>query len=239
MDSVNVPQSSERQQPSPPYLEPGDRLTRDEFERRYEAMPSLKKAELIEGVVYMPSPVRLLGHGWPHFRFITWLGTYAAGTPGILGGDNATARLDLANEPQPDALLLIEPAHGGQARISPDDYVEDGPEWVGKVSASSVSFDLHTKLEIYRRNRVREYVVWRVVDQRLDWFVLDAGQFTSLTPDADGILRSVVFPGLWLDVDALLRNDMVKVLAVVHAGLATPEHAAFVQRLGAAKTTRS
>src|SRR5262249_13500096 len=105
-------------------LEPGDRLTRDEFERRYEAMPALKKAELIEGVVYMPSPVRYHRHSQPHFRLITWLGTYEAATPGVGGGDNATARLDLDNEPQPDALLLIDPTRGGQARISADDYIE-------------------------------------------------------------------------------------------------------------------
>src|SRR5437763_1331075 len=166
MASANISRRSEPpRQPILP-LEPGDRLTRDEFERRYNAMPNLKKAELIEGVVYMPSPVRLRRHGWPHFRLITWLGAYAAVTPGLIGADNATARLDLDNEPQPDTLLLIDPEWGGQARISADDYVEDAPEWVGEVSASSASFDLHAKLHVYRRNGVREYLVWRVLDAR-------------------------------------------------------------------------
>src|SRR5450755_3594725 len=105
-------------------LEPGDRLTRDEFERRYEGMPEIKKAELIEGVVYMPSPVRLRRHGRPHFRLIAWLGAYEAETPSVIGGDNTTARLDMDNEPQPDAMLLLDPACGGQAIISADDYVE-------------------------------------------------------------------------------------------------------------------
>ena len=217
-------------------LEPGDRLTRDEFERRYDAMPGLKKAELIEGVVYMPSPVRHRRHSRPHFRLIGWLASYEAATPGVEGGDNGTARLDLDNEPQPDALLLIDPACGGQARISADDYVEQAPELVAEVSASSASFDLHTKLTVYRRSGVREYLVWRVLDQQFDWFVLRAGQFQPLAPDSAGLLRSEVFPGLWLDAAALLRGDMPRVLAVVQEGVATAEHAAFVQQLQAPPT---
>ena len=130
-----------------PPLEAGDRLSRAEFERRYEAMPELKKAELIEGVVYMPSPVRLRRHGRPHFDLITWLGTYKAATPGVIGADNASARLDLDNEPQPDAVLFIDPAKGGQARISPDDYVEGAPELVAEVASSSVSYDLNDQAQ--------------------------------------------------------------------------------------------
>ncbi|MFN4259992.1 MAG: Uma2 family endonuclease [Gemmataceae bacterium] len=222
--------------PSPPVstpliLEPGDKLTRAEFERRYEAMPQLKKAELIEGVVYMPSPVRHHRHSRPHFQLITWMGTYEAATPGVQGGDNGTTRLDLDNEPQPDAYLLIDPACGGQARISEDDYVENAPELVAEVASSSASFDLHTKLNVYRRNGVREYLVWRVLDQQIDWFVLESGQYRPLNADAEGVLRSEHFPGLWLDAAALPRGDMLQVLAVVQQGLASPEHAAFVQRL--------
>jgi hypothetical protein len=221
-------------QPPPetmPALEPGDRLTRAEFERRYEAVPHLRKAELIEGVVFMPSPVRLRRHGRPHFRLIAWLGAYEAATECVIGGDNTTARLDLDNEPQPDALLLIDPACGGQAVISADDYVEKAPEWVGEVSGSSASFDLHTKLNVYRRNGVREYLVWRVLDKQIDWFVLRSGLFAPLTPDAAGILRSETFPGLWLDAAALTRGDMLRVLAVAQQGLASPEHAAFVKAM--------
>jgi hypothetical protein len=212
-----------------PMLEPGDRLTRQEFERRYEAMPNLKKAELIEGVVYMPSPVRLRRHGNPHFRFIAWLAHYESYTPIVIGGDNATARLDLDNEPQPDGMLLLDPAHGGQAIITDDDYVERGPELTGEISGSTVSFDLHTKLAVYRRNGVREYVVWRVLDQEIDWFSLRAGEFIPFTPDATGIFRSEVFPGLWLDAAALIHGDMPRVLEVVQLGLASPEHAAYLR----------
>jgi Uma2 family endonuclease len=217
-----------------PPLEPGDRLTREEFERRYEAMPQLKKAELIEGIVYMPSPVRHRRHGLPHFRLIGWLAAYEAATPGVEGGDNSTARLDLGNEPQPDTLLLIDPARGGQARISADDYIESAPELVAEVAASSAAYDLHTKLQVYQRNGVREYLVWRVLDQQIDWFLLRNGQYQPLPRDPDGILRSEVFPGLWLDPEALLRGDLAHVLAVGRQGTASPEHAAFVARLQAA-----
>src|SRR5947209_3493330 len=135
-----------------PPLEPGDRLSRAEFERRYDAMPNLRKAELIEGVVYMPSPVRLRRHGLPCRYLSCWLGVYQASTPGVLGADNATTRLPLDNVPQPDAMLFIDPQCGGQVQISDDDYVTGGPEWVGEVAASSASFDLHTKLPVYERN---------------------------------------------------------------------------------------
>ena len=219
-----------------PALEPGDRLTRAEFERRYEAMPHVKKAELIEGVVYMPSPVRFRKHGKPNGWVVTWLGTYESTTPGVESADNATARLDLDNEPQPDGLLLILPECGGQCRISEDDYIENAPELVAEVATSSVSFDLHTKLHVYRRNGVKEYVVWRVADRAIDWFVLRNGEFEPLAAAADGLLRSPTFPGLWLDAAAMIRGDLATVLATVQRGTASPEHAAFVAQLNAGKS---
>jgi Uma2 family endonuclease len=214
-----------------PPLEPGDRFTRMEFERRYSAMPQCPKAELIEGAVYMPSPARFRRHAQPQAHLVWWLVHYEMGTPGVATGDNSTTRLDLDNEPQPDAVLLIDPARGGQARLSEDDYIEDAPELVAEVAASSASIDLHTKFHVYRRNGVREYLVWRVLDQEIDWFVLHAGQYERLQPDAQGLLRSEVFPGLWLDTAALLRGDLASVLTAVQHGLASPEHAAFVARL--------
>ena len=220
-----------------PPLENGDTLTRAEFERRYEAMPHLKKAELIERVVYMPSPVRQSQHGEPHAHLIIWLGHYLVGTPGVTVGDNSTVRLDLDNEPQPDALLLIDPTCGGQARFSSDDYIEGSPELVAEVASSSVSYDLHAKLHVYRRNGVREYLVWRVLEQAIDWFVLRAGQYERLPIDANGWLRSAVFPGLWLDPAALVRGDLATVLAMVQQGLGSPEHATFVARLHPPTTT--
>jgi Uma2 family endonuclease len=211
-----------------PPLQNGDRLSRVEFERRYDAMPGLKKAELIEGEVYMGSPVRQRQHGLPHGQIITWLGTYTAATPGLEFGDDSSLRLDLDNMPQPDAFLMINHERGGKARVSDDDYVEGAPELVAEIAASSVSYDLGKKLHVYRRNGVREYLVWRVQDREIDWFVLRDGKYESLAAGDDGILRSTVFPGLWLDQPALLRGDLATVLAAVQQGLASADHAAFV-----------
>jgi Uma2 family endonuclease len=215
-----------------PPLVAGDRLSRAEFERRYAAMPEVNKAELIEGRVYMPSPVSTDDHAHPHFRFITWVGVYEAATPGTQGGDNGTLRLDLDNEPQPDAFLRILPECGGQSRTV-DRYVEGAPELVAEVSASSVSVDLHDKLNAYRRNGVVEYVVWRVWDGAIDWLVLENDEYRPLSADSDGILRSRVFPGLWLDANALLAGDAARVLAVVQEGIKSTAHAEFVAKLRA------
>jgi Uma2 family endonuclease len=221
----------ERANQNIPPLENGDRLSRVEFERRYHAMPHLKKAELIEGIVYMPSPVRHRLHGRPHSQLIGWLIAYEAGTPGVQVGDNSTVRLDLDNEPQPDASLLIDPELGGQSQLSEDGYIEGAPELVLEVASSSASYDLHVKRNVYRRNGVQEYVVWRVLDQAVDWFVLRDGQYERLAPGDDGILRSLVFSGLWLDPTALVRHDLATVLATVQQGVSSPEHAAFVANL--------
>ena len=212
-------------------LEAGDHLTRCEFERRYHAMPELKKAELIEGVVYMPSPVRAQSHGEPHSHIITWLGVYRAATSGVQLLDNATLRLDLENEPQPDAILRIESEAKGRSRISEGDYLEGAPELIVEVAASSASYDLHDKLRAYRRNGVQEYIVWRVRNKKVDWFQLVNDEYILLMPDADGIVASRVFSGLRLAVSALLAEDLATVLSELQKGIGTSEHAAFIERL--------
>lgn len=212
-----------------PPLENGDKLTRTEFERRYQAMPNVKKAELIEAIVYMASPVRAKRHGKPHARIMGWLVAYEAATIGVEVLDNATVRLDTDNEPQPDALLRIETA--GQCQISEDDYIEGAPELIVEIAASTASLDLHKKWHIYRRNGVQEYLVWRIYDHQFDWFKLNEGEYTQLEPNEDGIICSQVFPGLWLDKAALLAGDLAKVLAVLQQGLSTPEHQNFVDNL--------
>jgi Uma2 family endonuclease len=216
---------------APPPLNPGDRLSRAEFERRYEAHPEIKKAELIEGVVYMPSPRRFEKHGEPHSWFITWLGVYCAATPGVRLGDNGTVRLDFENEIQPDAFLRVEPAQGGRSRITADDYIEGPPELIVEVAASSAAYDLHDKRRLYQRSGVQEYVAVQMYEQRVDWFVLREGVYESLAPDAAGVWRSEVFPGLWLRATAFWSGDLAGMLATLHEGLASPEHAAFVARL--------
>lgn len=210
-------------------LENGDRLSQIEFERRYAAMPKVKKAELVEGVVYIASPVRAKSHGLPHAAIMAWLSSYWIATPGIELSDNATVRLDPDNEPQPDALLRIE--SGGQSLISEDDYIEGAPELIVEIAASSASYDLYDKKRVYRRNGVQEYIVWQTFENKLDWFILQAGEYVLLQPDDNGVVRSLVFPGLWLDIAALLAGDIAKAIAVLQLGLAAPEHAEFIELL--------
>jgi Uma2 family endonuclease len=218
-----------------PELCAGDQLTRAEFERRYAAMPNVKKAELIEGEVYMPSPVSRK-HAGPHAKIIAWLVYYWSATQGVESGDNATVRLDLENEPQPDGFLRILPQCGGQS-WDDDEYIGGAPELVAEIAVSGVNIDLHKKLRVYQRNGVREYLVWRVSDVAIDWFGLREGRFEHLPTSETGVCRSEVFPGLWLDSAALLRGDFARVMAVLQEGIASPEHAAFVARLAAAVGT--
>ena len=215
-----------------PLLESGDRLSRDEFERRYHAMPKHLKAELIDGVVYVSSPVRAI-HCTPHSDLITWLGVYRASTPGADVADNGTDRMDAKNEPQPDAMLYIDVDRSTRMQLAADGYLEGAPEFIGEVSASSVSKDLGPKLQAYARNGVPEYVVWRVEDLAIDWFTLQDGNYAPIPADNAGIVRSRVFPGLWLDVPAMADRNLSRGLAVLSQGLASAEHAEFIARLEA------
>ena len=192
-----------------PMLESGDRLTLAEFERRYEAMPDDRKAELIEGVVYMSSPVSL-EHGEADNAIQVWLGTYAARHEALQVLANTTLRLDIDNEFQPDAMLRRK--EGGRSRPGLK-YLEGAPELVVEIAASSVSRDLHSKKHVYRRAGVREYIVWRVDDGALDWFELRDSEYVPLAPEPNGVLESVQFEGLRLDVRALLAGDLAGVLS--------------------------
>ncbi|HEU5115771.1 MAG TPA: Uma2 family endonuclease [Isosphaeraceae bacterium] len=229
-----------------PALRNGDHLSADEFMRRYQAMPHLKKAELIEGRVYVPSPdsdlaewkqasmsspVSYEGHCSPHFYLAGWFFLFAAATPGVRGGVDGTVLLDLKNRPQPDGFLFIEPRAGGQVRYSPDDYIDGAPDLVAEVAYSTASVDMHEKLQAYERNAAREYLVWRVEDRSIDWFVLRENRYQPLEKATDGIFRSEVLPGLWLDPEALLDGSLTRFNAVAQQGLASPEHAAFVEKL--------
>ncbi|MEH2322932.1 MAG: Uma2 family endonuclease [Nostoc sp.] len=214
-----------------PHLENGDRLTRYEFERRYQTMSRHQKAELIEGVVYLASPLRFESHAEPHGHTITWLGVYEASTPGVRLGIEPTVRLDRDNEPQPDGVLLITPTSQGQSRLSADDYIEGAPELVIEIAASSVAIDLYDKKKVYGRNGVEEYIVWQIFENKLDWFGLQQGEYISLEVDADGIIKSQIFPGLWLSMSDLIAGNMPQVLAVLQLGLNSPEHQMFVQQL--------
>ncbi len=209
-------------------LRTGDRLTRDEFERCYEAMPHVKLAELIEGVVYMGSPVSV-DHGSSHGETMGWLAMYCFATPGLKLYDNTTLCLDDKNEFQPDVMVRVE--LGGGSRINKSGYLEGAPELVAEISVSSASHDIGDKKKVYQRMGVQEYIVWQVRKKHLDWFYLKSGKYEPMMSDADGVIHSRVFPGLRLRVDALLNGDLAGMAAELQKGLQTQEHAEFVRSL--------
>jgi Uma2 family endonuclease len=212
-----------------PPLDNGYRLAQPEFHRRYSQMPEVKRAELIEGTVFMGSPLSY-AHGNGTKMLLTWLGCYEASTPGVGAADNATLILDLDNEYQPDALLRLGGLCGGKSWLE-DNYLPGPPELVVEVSLISVTQDLGNKLKVYRRHGVPEYLVWQLGEQRFDWFVLRDADYVPLAAGPHGSLRSVVFPGLWLDAQALLAGDLKGVLKHLQKGLDSAEHAAFVKKL--------
>lgn len=204
----------------------GERMTRDEFLRRWEATPNLKFAELIGGVVYMPVS---FAHGKPDSKLAGWLAVYAAYTPGVEGTNNTTTLL-LEDVAQPDSCLLIMPECGGQTGVERG-LISGAPELTAEISVSSLPYDLNKKLDLYRRAGVLEYVILLPEKNEVRWLRLEGGQYRPLAPDADGILRSRVFPGLWLDAAALTGRNMARVLEVLQRGLASAEHAGFVREL--------
>ena len=213
-----------------PPLEPGDRLSRADFERRDEATPGDRKFELIDGVVYMASPTKR-PHGKTHGALSTCLGIYAWATPGTELCVDTSVRLDEDNEPRPDVLLRLLEAKGGSSTIDADGYVKGAVELAAEVASSTAAYDLHKKKDVYRRHAFLEYLVVVLHTSEVLWFRHERGAYEPLTGDADGVLRSRVFPGLWLDPAALLAEDTKALLATLARGTASPEHAAFVRAL--------
>ena len=199
----------------PLVLESGDRLTREEFHRRYCARPDIKKAELVLGVVYVASPLRSDVHGEPHGLAALWAATYAARHPDLRFSIDPTLILGDATEVQPDIVLFREPVPGAALKRTSDGYLEGAPEFVMEVAASSASYDLHDKLEAYRLAGVPEYAVWRVIDEQFDWFRLRDGAYVWVEPNEDGVIESAVFPGLRLSIPALLAGDRAAILAAL------------------------
>jgi Uma2 family endonuclease len=195
-------------------LESGEFMHSREFLRRYEGMPQVKKAELIEGVVYMGSPVSVR-HAKPDALIQAWLVTYASRHPETEALANATVILDAENTVQPDALLRRLPEHGGLTRVNENGYLAGPPELIVEVAASSASIDLRDKRRAYCRNGVREYLVWLVAEARLEWFCLEEDDYRPHLPDEQGVLHSRVFPGLQLPIPPLLAGDTAQVLATL------------------------
>ena len=211
-------------------LQPGDRLSAEEFERRYEAMPEGIKAELIEGIVYMQASAEL-SHGQPMGFMTAWIGHYCFATPDTDYASDATDRLDDANQPQPDISLFIRPECGGQTRISDDGYLTGAPELVVEIAGSSVAIDRGPKLRTYEKHGVKEYLIWRVKQHQIEWYVRRDERFALRQPDPSGVFASETFPGLWLNVEAALVRDGVATMKTLDEGLATDQHAKFVRTL--------
>ena len=202
-----------------PILRNGDQLTADEFMLRYERMPGVT-AELIEGVVHVASPVSW-NHGESHADLGVLLGIYRAKTPGVSLGNNATIRLATRTVPQPDLTLLILPSHGGRTTLSAKGYVEGAPELVVEISYSTASLDAKSKKQAYLAAGVDEYILYRVEDEAIDWFHIVNGEYVPLVADADGLTRSRIFPGLALDLAAILAGDTTTAVARLQAELST------------------
>jgi Uma2 family endonuclease len=199
---------------APPPLENGDLLTRDEFERRWELHPEIKKAELINGMAFVQLTVSRK-HSKPHSSVAGWAIVYAASNGAVEVLTEATVRLG-DHDLQPD--VLIRRLVAGTSTVSDDDCVDGPPELVMEISASSASYDLHIKKEIYRRAGVQEYIVWQQYEERIDWWALEGGQYVALAPNAAGVIESRAFPGLRLAVAAMLEGDLATVLKVQQAG---------------------
>ena len=238
---TNLPTSMPFAPPSVLPLEDGDHMIVAELLRRWGALPEAWKAEhprveLIEGVVRIMPPISGGSHAEPHFDFVAFLGVYRWATPGVLGGGPASIILSDKTMPEPDAYLAVDPNCGGRFKFDKKGFIHGAPELLAEISSSSVSYDLHTKKELYRKFDVKEYVVWRVKEQAVDWFVLRGEQFEPLAAN-DGIYRSETFPGLWLAAPALVASDFTRVGQVLQEGLASPEHRAFLEQLAKKKSS--
>ena len=215
-----------------PPLAAGDKLTREEFMRRWEGHPDIKNAELLGGMVFMASPVSV-AHGDMDGDVGGWLAVYKAATRGTASGHNTTSFL-LEDTPQPDINLRILPEYGGASWVE-DKYLHGIPELLAEICRSSASYDLHVKLDLYQEAKVPEYLAILLYEQEIRWHTLVNGQYQLISPDADGLWRSRVFPGLWLDGKALLAGDLEQVLARLQEGIQSPEHKRFVAELAARK----
>jgi Uma2 family endonuclease len=195
-------------------------------------MTNCKKAELLDGTVYLNAAVRVEQHGEPHSDLMTLLGFYRAATPGVRSADNASVRLDFENTPQPDCLLFIDPKCGGRVQISADDYLEGPPEFVAEIATSSVSYDVGPKRRVYQKHGVQEYLIWRFADREIELLHLVDGQYQAARVNDDGVIQSNQFPGLWFDTNSLLSGDLAGAIATLQQGLTTIEHTNFVESLG-------
>jgi hypothetical protein len=215
-----------------PPLQAGDKLTREEFLRRWEGHPEIQFAELIGGIVYMPSP-QSMEHGDKEADVGLLLGTYALHTPGTKHSHNVTTLLG-DDSPQPDVHLRILPEYGGTTRRA-GKFLKGAAELIAEICATSVAYDLHQKLELYEAAGVQEYLAILMYEKEIRWHILTKTGYELLAPAAPNLWKSRVFPGLWLDGKAILADDAVQMIKTLMKGLRSPDHAAFVKKLAKKK----
>ncbi len=214
----------------------GDKMTREEFHSIYETLDVKIKAELLGGIVFISSPLKQ-PHALKHPRVNTLLDTYQAFTTGVQFSNNATVLLGRSDVVQPDLFLRILPEFGGQSKNSHDDYVAGAPELVVEIAHSSKSMNLHLKRTRYARAGVLEYIVVCLYPQKVYFFQLQSGK-KNIYSSTDGFLKSTVFPGLWIDINALFEMDYTKSMDFLNQGLSSNEHSAFVDLLSKRKTIK-
>jgi Uma2 family endonuclease len=208
-------------------LENGDRLSRAEFERLSQD-EQIERIELIQGIVHMAAAaLRFREHGKPSAMMSLWLGQYACECQNVEVAENTSVLLDDQNELQPDILMILPMSCGGQTCVNQDGYLEGPPELVVEIAASLVSIDAHQKKDVYGQSGVREYILWRTEDQQIDWFRLSEHSYRNISQDSDSIIRSTVFPGLWLNTRAMVDGQIKKVLNTLAVGMQSPEHQTF------------
>jgi Uma2 family endonuclease len=218
-----------------PSLDNGDRMTQQEFHRRYEAYPNDVKIELIGGTVYVASPMRT-PHGDLTWKLVIPLDYFTEHTPGIRGSDGASVILGESSEPQPDLHLRLLPEYGGQSRLDKKKYLIGAPEFIAEIAHSTRSLDMNQKREDYLAAGVQEYLVVCVEEKEFHWFHFPSKR--KLKADRRGIWKSRIFPGLWIDQAALFALDSARLRAAVQEGIASPEHAEFIRTLEARRKAR-
>ncbi len=213
-----------------PPLSNGDRLTAKEFCRRWDAMPELKHAELIGGQVYVNPPISAGSHGIPQGNILVWLWHYAVATEGVQQISESSVHFGPQDLPQPDVQLRVKDQFGGASRLVRGE-LHGAPELIVEVAASSAKHNLQIKKPRYAKHGVQEYLVWIVREKRFVWFALEAGEYVELPASRSGILKSRVFPGLWLDSKGLLADNWPKILGTLRKGMETPEYLEFAANL--------
>jgi Uma2 family endonuclease len=230
-DQGSIDASDPVQVEEKPLLHDGQRLDQPTFHELYLRTPEDFRAELIDGVVHVMSSPVSPKHGRPFASINGWIYNYSIETSGTIIQGDTTTKLGPRSEVQPDCALLIDPDFGGQTGEDLKGYTTGCPELVVEISSSTLQLDLNAKKRAYEEAGAKEYVVYDEPHRTFHWFALRDGKFELLPKSEDGVYRSEVFPGLWLDEAAFVANDGLGVMAALRPGLQSPEHADFVERL--------